>query len=63
MPKSVKAISPSSDGVVDPDHAVLELHFDSDFEQPVLVFAKLLGDAADRLDVMDFVDVHGQSNT
>ena len=45
MPKSVNAISPSS-RAVNPDHAVLGLHFDGDIEQPVLVFAQLLGDAA-----------------
>ncbi len=47
--------------IASPGHAVLDLHVDGDFEQPVLVFAKLPGDTADRFDVMDFVDVHCQA--
>ena len=37
---------------VDPDHAVFGFHFVGDVEEPVLVFAEILGDAVDRRDVM-----------
>ena len=46
---------------VDPDHAVFDVHFVGDVEQPVFVFAEIFGDAAERRDVMDLVDVHGQA--
>jgi hypothetical protein len=48
-------------GAIDPDHAVLGLHFNSYIEQPVFVFAKFPGDVGYRFDVMDFIDLHGQA--
>jgi hypothetical protein len=41
---------------VDPDQAVLLVHFVGDVRQPVLVLAEHLGDAGDGVDVVDFVD-------
>ena len=46
---------------VDPDDAILGFHFVGDVDQPVLVFAEILGDAIDGVDVMDLVDVHDQA--
>ena len=46
---------------VDPDDAVLDLHFGGNIPQPIFVFAKFGGDTTDRGDVMDLVDVHGQA--
>jgi hypothetical protein len=46
---------------VDPDHAVFGLHFESDVEEEVDVFAEFLGDAVYDPDVRDLVDVHGQA--
>lgn len=48
-------------GSLDPDHAVLELHFQGDVEEPVDVFAEFRGDTVDGPDVGDLVDVHGQA--
>ena len=48
-------------GAIDPDHAVLDIHFHGDVEQPVLVFVEFLGDTAYRFDVVDFVDMPGQA--
>jgi hypothetical protein len=61
MPKSVNARMPFFADAVDPDAAVLDVHFVSHVEQPIFVFAKFLGDTVDRCDVMDLVDVHGQA--
>ena len=38
-------------GAIDPDHAVFGLHLHGDFEEPVLVFSKFLGDEVDGFDV------------
>jgi hypothetical protein len=46
---------------IDPDHAVFGFHLHGDVEEPVLVFAEILGDAADRGDVMDLVGMHDQA--
>ena len=46
---------------VDPNDAILDLHFIGDVRQPVFVFAEILGDAIDGDDVMDLVDVHDQA--
>lgn len=46
---------------VDPDDAVLDLHFDGNLRQPVFVHREVLSHAADRRDVMDLVDMHGQA--
>ena len=61
IPKSVNAITPSSADPVDPYQAVFGLHFGGDVEQPILVLTEFFGDLADRRDVGDFVDVHGQA--
>jgi hypothetical protein len=45
----------------DPDHAVLDFHLHGDVEEPILIVAKILGDAVDRRDVMDLVGVHDQA--
>ncbi len=58
-PKSVKAMTPSSSEALDPDHAVLRLHFDGDVEEEVDVFAEILCDEVYGPDVGDLVDVHG----
>jgi hypothetical protein len=44
---------------LDPDHAVLRLHFEGDVEEPIDVFAEFLGDPVYGPDVGDLVDVHG----
>ena len=44
---------------IDPDDAVLDLHFVGDVPQPVLVFAEVLRDLSNGGDVMNLVDVHG----
>jgi hypothetical protein len=44
---------------VDPDEAVVGIHFICDVPQPVFVFAEVLTDTSDCGDVMDLVDVHG----
>ena len=46
---------------IDPDDAVLDLHFVGDVPQPILVLAELFGDAGDRGDVMDLIDVRGHA--
>ncbi|OAF07553.1 hypothetical protein AYJ54_37615 [Bradyrhizobium centrolobii] len=46
---------------IDPDGAVLDLHFIGDVPQPVLIYAKILGDAIDCGDVMDLIDVGGHA--
>jgi len=46
---------------IDPDHAVFGFHLHGDVEEPVLVFAKVLGDEVDGFDVRDLVDVHDQA--
>lgn len=43
---------------IDPDDAVLDVHFIGDIPQPIFVLTELLGDAIDCGDVMDLVDVH-----
>ena len=53
MPKSVNAMTLSSHaGAVDPDQAVLLIHFIRDVPQPVLVLAEHFGDAGDGADMM-----------
>jgi len=44
---------------IDPDDAVLGIHFVGDVVQPVFVFAEVLSDTGDCGDVMNLVDVHG----
>ena len=44
---------------VDPYDAVLCVHLVGDVVQPVFAFAEILGDAVDRCDARDLVDVHG----
>ena len=44
---------------IDPDDAVLGIHFVGDAVQPVFVFAEVLSDTGDGGDVMNLVDVHG----
>jgi hypothetical protein len=46
---------------VDPDAAVFDVHFAGNFRQPIFIDGEVLGHAADRRDVMDLVDVHGQA--
>jgi hypothetical protein len=46
---------------VDPDQAVLRLHFGRDICEPVLVFTEFLGDERDGPHGMDLVDVHRQA--
>jgi hypothetical protein len=46
---------------VDPDDAVLGIHFIGDVPQPVFVFAEVLSDTGDCGDVMNLVDVHGHA--
>jgi hypothetical protein len=46
---------------IDPDDAVLDLHFVGDVPQPVFVFAEVLRDLSNGGDVMNLVDVHGQA--
>jgi hypothetical protein len=43
---------------VDPDHAVLGIHFHSDVVQPVDALAEIGGDAIDGCHTVNFVDVH-----
>ena len=42
---------------VDPDQAVLLIHFVGDVPQPIFVFAEHRRDTGDGVDVMDLVDV------
>jgi len=46
---------------IDPDDTVLDFHLAGDVPQPILVFAELFGNAGDRSDVMDLVDVRGHA--
>jgi arginyl-tRNA synthetase len=46
---------------IDPDDAILDLHFVGDVPQPVFVLAEILGDTGDGGDVMNLVDVHGHA--
>ena len=46
---------------IDPDDAVLDLHFTGDVPQPVFVLAEVLGDTSNGGDVMNLVDVHGHA--
>jgi hypothetical protein len=63
MPKSVKAMTLSSPAV-DPDQAVLLVHFAGDVPQPVLVLAEHFGDAGDGMNMVDLVDrAQGQAAT
>lgn len=48
-------------GAVDPDDAVLDVHFVGDLVQPIFVFAEVLGDAGDGGDAGDLVDVHAHA--
>ncbi len=58
MPTSVKTRTPSSPTPVDPDDAILDLHFVGNVVVPVFVLAEVLGNAGDGGDVMKLVDVH-----
>ena len=40
---------------IDPDDAVLDLHLTGDVSQPAFIFAEVLGDTGDGLDVTDLV--------
>jgi hypothetical protein len=46
---------------MDPDDAVLDLHFVGDVAQPVLVLAEVPGNAGNGGEVMNLVDVHRQA--
>ena len=46
---------------IDPDEAVLGIHFIGDVAQPVLIFAEMLGDASDGGDVMNLVDMYDRA--
>jgi hypothetical protein len=46
---------------VDPEAAILGVHFAGDIRQPVLVLAEVLSDAIDRGNAIDLVDVHGHA--
>ena len=46
---------------IDPDDAVLGIHFVGDVMQPVFVFAEIFSDTGDGGDVMNLVDVHGHA--
>jgi hypothetical protein len=46
---------------IDPNDGVLDFHFVNDVRQLILVFPELPGDAIDRGNVMDLVDVHGHA--
>ncbi len=46
---------------IDPDQAVLDLHFDGNVAQPVFVFTEVLCDLGDGGDVMNLVDVRGHA--
>lgn len=40
---------------IDPDDAILGVHFIGDVPQPIFVLAEVLSDASDRGDVMDLL--------
>ena len=44
---------------VDPDGAILDLHFDGDIAQQIFIFTKILCDLGNGGDVVDFIDVGG----
>jgi hypothetical protein len=46
---------------INPDDAIFDVHFVSDIEQPGFAFAEIPGDATNRRDVMNLVDVHDQA--
>jgi len=46
---------------MDPDDAIFRFHLHGDVKEPVLIFAKFLGDEVDGFDVRDLVDVHDQA--
>lgn len=46
---------------IDPDDAVLGIHFVGHVPQPVFVFAEVLSDTSDGGDMMNLVDVHGHA--
>jgi hypothetical protein len=46
---------------IDPDQAVLNLHFDGNVAQSVLVFTEVFCDLGDGGDVMNLVDVRGHA--
>jgi len=58
MPKSVNAMTSFVARSIDPDHAVLGIHFHGDVEQPVDALAEIGGDAIDGCHTVNFVDVH-----
>ena len=46
---------------IDPDDAVFDVHLIGDIEQPGFAFAEIPGNAIDRRDMMNLVDVHDQA--
>jgi hypothetical protein len=46
---------------IDPDDAVLGIHFESDVVNEVDTLTEAFGDALDGRDVIDLVDVHAQA--
>ena len=46
---------------VDPDDAILDLHFDGDIAQQIFIFTKILCDLGNGGDVVDFIDVGGHA--
>ena len=46
---------------VDPDEAILNLHFDGDIAQQIFIFTKILCDLGNGGNVMDFIDVGGHA--
>ncbi len=56
MPKSVNCHDAVGTWTVDPDQAVLFVHFVGDVPQPVLVFPEQFGDASDGVDMVDLVN-------
>lgn len=46
---------------VDPDDAILDLHFDGDIAQQIFIFTKILRDLSNGGNVVDFIDVGGHA--
>ena len=47
--------------IVDPNQAVFGFHLHGDLPMPLLVRSQLFGDAVNREDMVDLVDLHGQA--
>ena len=47
--------------VVDPDHAVFGFDVFGNLREPLLILAEVPGNAANREEVVDFVDLHDQA--